>query len=119
MTVRSLKWLLHPHRFKEWIAVARIEAGRSDWRHMLAVFAHMAGMVLKRPFFRNELAWEAKYEKCKECPIFNPTLRQCSAETEKGVLGCGCYMPFKALFSKHGWLTEQEDEEEGSKDLCW
>src|ERR1043166_7551532 len=95
-------------RFSEWTAVVREEARASSLPRLLgAMLVHA---------WRNRSAgdrrrWRARLRVCRRCPIYDRSLRRCRPYTGADV-GCGCYVPFLALFSAHCWATENLAEED-------
>ena len=41
----------------------------------------------------------SRYRACVKCPIFRKGFHQCRADFKGKQLGCGCYMPFKVVFT--------------------
>jgi hypothetical protein len=103
-----------PKRFREWLAVVAEEGRQARWS---AIALDMARVLLAGIFSSpSTLSWFAKMRKCYRCPVFDRTMKRCRPWTGSPV-GCGCYMPFKALVSRHGWAVEALPKE--SSGFCW
>jgi hypothetical protein len=77
-------------RVREWLAVIRSEGLSSSLRGILAVGWKVLFGGVNRSRFR------ARIRRCSKCPIYDPVLKKCRPYPGSE-LGCGCYVPFKAL----------------------
>jgi hypothetical protein len=64
--------------------------------------------VYRHPGMR--ATWRKKMKVCLKCPIYDPELRRCRPYDGSG-LGCGCYVPYMALFQGECWADEEIPEE--------
>ena len=83
--------------FKEWLTVLKIEARRASVPAIIAMVWHIAVSLVGIRF--NDKQYRDRIYKCKHCPIFEPKNLSC----RNGDLGCGCYVPFKALVKSDCW----------------
>lgn len=45
----------------------------------------------------NKRVWFRRMKSCMKCPLYHPFKKTCGHDPEITGLGCGCYMPFKAM----------------------
>ena len=95
----GLKW----KRFSEWLCDLKAE------KPGLIEFYLMSKLMLKIFFVPRTFEYARKnyFQRlliCHRCPIFDKRLKRC----RKGELGCGCYVPFKALAPVDCWLRETD-----------
>ena len=94
-------------RIYEWILILRME-GVSAFG--IARMILLAALV----FFTFRTAKKAeilsRYRTCVRCPVFRAGFHQCRASFVGRTMGCGCYMPFKVIFtpSKKPWCWRLE-----------
>lgn len=91
----GLRW----RRMKEWTQDILSERPGPYEMYRMTL---MAGRALISPISRKQ--YLNRLLICEHCPIFNPVLKNC----RKGELGCGCYVPYKALAQVDCWLREQD-----------
>lgn len=73
--------------------------------------------VLIHAQFASRKRWRYSMRRCWKCPLYDRELKRCRP-WDGHELGCGCYMPFKALVSKHGWATSRFDPAFAAQ-FCW
>lgn len=113
MTVLGLK----PARYVEWWTVVHEEALTLSWRRVLwAMLRAVIRSFCRIGNTRASLTWRQRMRKCARCPIYDRGLHRCRPFTGSPV-GCGCWMPGKAAFSDHGWLTEVGSDKADT--FCW
>jgi hypothetical protein len=52
--------------------------------------------------------WRRRVRVCRQCPIFDRSIKRCRP-SNKSDLGCGCYVPFMAVFKKQCWGDENTE----------
>jgi|SRR5690625_1782583 len=58
----------------------------------------------------SRVEWRRRMRACSVCPVYDRRLRRCRPEVGSS-LGCGCWMPGKALYRGAGcWLDENFEE---------
>lgn len=80
-----MKWL---RRIPQWLSVLRLERSTLSLR---AIIRALASGPVPRAVWRNRL------KTCRACPVFNPATRQCRRFLNGNAIGCGCWLPLKAL----------------------
>ncbi len=88
-------------RFKEFLRVAfGPKVTLRDWLAILKA----SFLVYRSPYTQG--IWRERMRACYNCPIFDKTRKTCRP-FDKSVLGCGCYVPYKALVKNHCWGRER------------
>lgn len=90
-----------PSRVREWRAAVSSEAKAIGWRVLGAELTKgalgLGGVSRTR--------WRARMRTCRSCPIFDSKTHQCLVVADGERLGCGCYMPAKALVRRNAcWV---------------
>lgn len=75
-------------RIPQWLSVVRLERSSLSLRAILR--ALRSGPVPRA-------VWRQRLRTCWQCPIYNRATRACRRHHEGRPLGCGCYVPWKAL----------------------
>lgn len=92
---------LKPTRVKEWLTVLTEgdrKPGLKGWLEMARLLA--VGLLNPR-----KQRWHARLRVCQTCPVYDRDLKRCQPYTGSP-LGCGCYMPFKAIAGTC-WLKDR------------
>lgn len=94
-------------RFKEFLRVAfGPRVSLLDWAQILK-----SGVSILRSPYTQEV-WRERIRKCYVCPIFDRDRKTCRP-FPKSAMGCGCYVPYKALVKKHCWGRDKFGENFG------
>lgn len=99
-----------PSRIREWRTAVQNEARAIGWRVLAGELAKGAlglGGVSKS-------RWRARIRACRACPVHDRKTKQCLTIVDGERLGCGCYMPVKAMVRKNAcWLRALGDQSHG------
>lgn len=87
-------------RFKEFLRVAF--GPKVTWRDYIDILK--AGIQISRSPYSEEM-WRSRMYICYRCPIFDKARKTCRPFPESE-MGCGCYVPYKALVKVHCWGRE-------------
>jgi len=79
-------------KWKQWREVLREERRGLGWRDWIG----MVWLGLMLPFRVDRKQWRGRLRVCRKCPIYDRGLRRCRPFTGANV-GCGCWMPLKAM----------------------
>jgi hypothetical protein len=82
--------LLNRRRLAEWYRAVKTST-ESKFSLLVKFLLHMPKLKVKGP------AWRKRIRTCMGCPIYHPGNKTCGHDPEINKIGCGCYMPFKAL----------------------
>lgn len=92
-------------RCAEWLDVIQEEGRVLSWADRLRMGWAMIAAALALGGVSRQL-WRARMRACRECPIYDRQMKRCRPQTGH-LLGCGCYMPFKALSrTAECWVDE-------------
>lgn len=107
-------------RILEWSQVVMADLNEIPTKDALRLFVSLISTVVRRRSV-GSVAWRLRMRKCYRCPIYDKDLKRCFAfDPSSGtVLGCACYMPYKALCSEHGWATDSLEPEDADRLGCW
>ena len=94
-------------RFREFLRVAF--GPKVYWRDYLEILK-AAFQIVRSPY--SEEMWKSRMYICYRCPIFNKGNKTCGRFPNSN-LGCGCYVPYKALVKHHCWGRENLGENFG------
>ncbi len=86
--VLGLKW----SRVLQWLTCLK----EADRKVGPREYGQMAWLALKGALQPNAPRWRRRMRACMRCPIYDPELKRCQPYTGSP-LGCGCFMPLKAL----------------------
>ena len=90
-------------RYREWARVVATEGRRVMWLGVLRDISKAGLRWMLTGFKSNGTTWRTRMRTCWNCPVYDRERRACRQRD----LGCGCYMPFKAMSPKAGcWLRE-------------
>ena len=73
----------------EWLALVKAEGRRVGWGSVLVSVAKAARIATV-----GRSVWRQRMRDCAACPIYDRRRHAC----RNGKLGCGCWMPLKAMF---------------------
>lgn len=93
-------------RWRQWREVLLIERKRASLAFLaisiLRGYVGMGGV--------NKTLWRQRNRACARCPVYDSRLKACR-DTEGRGLGCGCFMPLKALVRENAcWLRQVDPE---------
>ena len=94
-------------RFREFLRVAF--GPKVSWRDYLAILK--AAFQITRSVYTQAI-WRERMRICYKCPVFDKTRKTCRP-FEGSVMGCGCYVPYKALVKSHCWGRDRFGENFG------
>ena len=94
------------------MVVVRKESRPGFWKVFVAIL-----WVLIHSKAASRKRWRYAMRRCWKCPIYDRELKRCRP-WDGHELGCGCYMPFKALVSSQGWAT-QHYRPDFAEQHCW
>lgn len=83
-------------RIQEWMAVVKTEGRVIPWPRI--AFALGAGVLTLGGVGKRR--WRGRMKACMWCPVYNREAKACRPFAGSPI-GCGCYMPFKALTRKN------------------
>lgn len=106
--------LLNPKTWILWVQAIHRERRTVTLWHLLKSFAKI-NVPPK--------IWAMRLEKCEGCPIYDTGFKTCRLSKESAQflglgdgeedLGCGCFMPFRALVPEACWAWERTEGELG------
>jgi len=93
--------VINKKRLREWRrALGAVQTGRVRLWMNLAL--HITKLRVCKP------VWVKRMRACMKCPIYHPLRKTCGHDPEITRIGCGCYMPFKAMSTEATcWARDQ------------
>lgn len=104
-----LRWRKLRQRYREWAEVLKEERQTMTFRQKISMVIDLVTKSVS-VFGKTDHMWRRKMRICRNCIIYDRTMRRCRPYTGSDV-GCGCYVPFMAKVKKHCWATENVPKE--------
>lgn len=102
-------------RIKGWEETLKVELGSVTWEDRVRLVWGMVKALIgplrarkSRSEVRSE--WFRRMRVCGRCPVYDRCNKRCRP-FKGSVLGCGCYMPYAALFKERCWADENLPKE--------
>lgn len=98
-------------RLSQWLNVVDLAiGGLTTWGRIRVIWGMAWAVLVGRMAQRR--VWRNRIRTCGRCPFYDMPWKKCGRNFNEG---CGCYVPFAALFKKQCWAREKFPE----KDLGW
>lgn len=86
-------------RLGQWWNVVDLALGGITFRQKVTIIAGMVWLVVTGRMVRRS-TWRQRIRTCHRCQFYDVAWRKCGRHQEEG---CGCFVPFAALFKTSCW----------------